>query len=333
MPASRKRKRNTSRRSWVWDHLPDSEGGRDTIWTNNTGELIWRCKLCPKAYKESAGTRNITQHLETHSIYEGKYQSLARQATIHHAFERGQEASYSRRHLNSDTNGATLDPGTLEQLVVRWITSCNVSFRMVEKEEFRTLLEYINPDINTWLPSAHATIQGWILRAFQQEKEHVKLALQSAISSIHFTLDLWTSPNAHALLGIVSHYTNEQGALQQSVLAMKELRGEHSGENLASVLLEVVEDYQIISKIGYMMMDNAENNNTMMTHLSASMILYIILFTLPNKITLDLQTQHEFFYDPKHFRLRCNGHIINLSAQSFLFDTQDEALAEHNNTS
>jgi hypothetical protein len=88
-PASRKRKRNSSCRSWVWDHLPDSEGGRDTIWTNNAGESIWKCKLCSKAYKESAGTRNITQHLETHNIYDGKDQSLARQATIRHAFERG----------------------------------------------------------------------------------------------------------------------------------------------------------------------------------------------------------------------------------------------------
>ena len=77
-----------------------------------------------------------------------------------------------------------------------------------------------------------------MLRSFRYEKEHVKLALQSAISSIHFTLDIWTSPNAHALLGIVSHYTNEQGALKQSILAMKELRGEHSGENLASVFLK-----------------------------------------------------------------------------------------------
>jgi hypothetical protein len=115
-PACRKRKRNTSRRSWVWDHLPDSEGGRDTIWTNNARESIWKCKLYSKAYKESAGTRNITQHLETHNIYDGKEQSLARQATIRHAFERGQEASHTRRRLNSDTNGATLDPGTLEQL-------------------------------------------------------------------------------------------------------------------------------------------------------------------------------------------------------------------------
>ena len=116
-----------------------------------------------------------------------------------------------------------------------------------------------------------------MLRSFCYEKEHVKLALQSAISSIHFTLDIWTSPNAHALLGIVSHYTNEQGAPKQSVLVMKELRGEHIRENLASVFLKVLEDYQIISKLGYMMMDNANNNDTMMEYISDGIILLIIL--------------------------------------------------------
>jgi hypothetical protein len=68
---------------------------------------------------------------------------------ICHAFERGQEASHTYRHLNSNTNGATLDLSILEQLYVHWITSCNVAFYIVEREEFRTLLKYINLNINT----------------------------------------------------------------------------------------------------------------------------------------------------------------------------------------
>ena len=36
-------------------------------------------------------------------------------------------------------------------------------------------------------------------------------------------------------------------------------------------------------------------------------------------------------YDSDHHRLRCNGHILNLAAQSFLFNTADEALTTQNN--
>ena len=46
-----------------------------------------------------------------------------------------------------------------------------------------------------------------------------------------------------------------------------------------------------------------------------------------------LFNQFQIVYNPIHHRLRCNGHIINLAAQSFLFYTEDEALTDHNNDS
>jgi hypothetical protein len=42
------------------------------------------------------------------------------------------------------------------------------------------------------------------------------------------------------------------------------MEGEHSGENLAKYLQEVVADWGISSKLGYIQMDNATNNDTMM---------------------------------------------------------------------
>ncbi len=43
--------------------------------------------------------------------------------------------------------------------------------------------------------------------------------------------------------------------------------------------------------------------------------------------------QYQIVYNAEHHHLRCNGHIINLAAQSFLFHTDDEALADENNAS
>ena len=48
---------------------------------------------------------------------------------------------------------------------------------------------------------------------------------------------------------------------------------------------------------------------------------------------LVLDNQYQISYDPDYHRLRCNGHIINLTAQSFLFQTENEALSNENNTS
>jgi hypothetical protein len=49
---------------------------------------------------------------------------------------------------------------------------------------------------------------------------------------------------------------------------MKEIEGNHKGENLALVLMDVIRDWGIACKLGYMVMDNASNNDTMMHALS-----------------------------------------------------------------
>lgn len=46
---------------------------------------------------------------------------------------------------------------------------------------------------------------------------------------------------------------------------------------------------------------------------------------------LGLFDEYRIDYDPEENRLRCHGHILNLVGDSFLFKTQEDALAEHNN--
>ena len=44
---------------------------------------------------------------------------------------------------------------------------------------------------------------------------------------------------------------------------MSKLRGEHLGKNMVDTLLRLLDDYNIYNKIGYIMADNAINNDTM----------------------------------------------------------------------
>ncbi len=45
-----------------------------------------------------------------------------------------------------------------------------------------------------------------------------------------------------------------------------------------------------------------------------------------------LLNQYQIIYPPLPHRMGCNGHIINLAAQAFLFTTEDKALADYNNS-
>src|ERR1700736_2423191 len=67
---------------------------------------------------------------------------------------------------------------------------------------------------------------------------------------------------------MIAHYITDSSFLEHSVLALQELDGEHSGQNQAESVIRVINDYGIALKVGYFVMDNASNNDTMIEALS-----------------------------------------------------------------
>lgn len=130
------------------------------------------------------------------------------------------------------------------------------------------MIYFLNVNSEESLPRSDSTVREWVVRRYQQERAKVQQAMQSSQSKIHFTVDLWTSPNTKALMGLVAHYIGENGGLRQSVVSLRELNGQHTGDNQAQLIYTVLEEYGILSKVGYFMMDNASNNDTMMLSLS-----------------------------------------------------------------
>jgi hypothetical protein len=107
---------------------------------------------------------------------------------------------------------------------------------------------------------------------FAIEKEDIRQQLQDSQSCIHLSLDSWTSGNHLSILGIIGH-TIVGGQLQEYVLALQEIQGRHTGENLAPIVLDILQDYSITYKLGYIQIDNATNNDTLMAALSSGMLL------------------------------------------------------------
>ena len=258
---SQKRDRN----SYIWSHMP---GPINTIYTNSKNAVVWRCGLCGKEYTERGGTTAPKGHLLKYHAIDNPLKGvkqLAQTTSIIKAFERGKEATNKRRKIHT-----SFDLATFKELFVRWISRCSIPYRMSTIPEFRDLLAFLNEDVEAALPANGDTIRNWTMETFRNEQQRVQQAVQSAVSKVHFTVDLWTSSNSLALLGIIAHYFTENGQLCQSVLALRELEGQHTGENQAQLIMKVIEEYGIASKVGYFMMDNAENNETMIRALSIS---------------------------------------------------------------
>lgn len=187
------------------------------------------------------------------------------------------------------------DETKFQQLLVRWIVCDNVSFRQVDSKPFRELIHYLSPRAGDALPS-HPTVREWILKAYRCHKAAVKQELQTTISKIHISFDLWTSGNCLSLNGIVAHFINAKFESKAILLATPEQSSSHAGLDIAEQVIRVIKDFGIQDKLGFFVLDNASNNDTAMEVIA-----------------------EEFGFRASERRLRCAGHIINLIARNLLF--------------
>jgi hypothetical protein len=118
------------------------------------------------------------------------------------------------------------------------------------------------------------------------------------------------------MLGITAVYVAEDGTVDKCVLGIKTVEGRHDGVNISKYVMATLEKWDITSKLGFINMDNATSNDTMIRELARL-----------------LSTKYQIKYDVSLNRIRCQGHIINLVAHSFLFDTKDEELEGDNSSS
>jgi hypothetical protein len=86
------------------------------------------------------------------------------------------------------------------------------------------------------------------------------------------------------------------------MLGLPELKMSHSGENITAQVLEILESYAILDKLGYITLDNAGNMDSAAEEIAKARGL-----------------------DPSKRRIRCFGHVLNLVVKALLFRHRTEA--------
>ncbi|KAL0057622.1 hypothetical protein AAF712_015733, partial [Marasmius tenuissimus] len=127
--------------------------------------------------------------------------------------------------------------------------------------------------------------------------------------------------NLQPHLAITTHYlawTSESDGgnlvLHTKLVAFRRLFGSHSGLNITPVILSVIEDIGCQHKIGMITLDNASNNDTIMT-----------------AAALELGEKNIPF-DTSSNRIQCFPHIVNIAVKTGLkylnsgYDLDEEAL-------
>jgi hypothetical protein len=248
--------------------------------------LIFYCKHCPKYHCKS--TTTARNHLQSkHNILIEESQRIT-----------------TLRDQNIRSNGLSLVQ-KFNDTLVRLIIQHDLPFRAVEWPALQTLLSLNYPQVEKRAISSHSTVSKRIDKLWLSTQDLVRKRIQSALSKIHFAADIWTSPNRILFLGICIHFVDRD--TQQHMKALLGLRPilTHRGDEQAAEILSLFEDFGVIPKLGYFIGDNHPSNDVLCRALSSA---------IESKVPWDA-AQH---------RLRCNGHILNLAVQAFLFEKATE---------
>jgi hypothetical protein len=148
------------------------------------------------------------------------------------------------------------------------------------------------------------SVSRYVLRLYDYLKPRVVKELSQALSKIHVSFDGWTTKGGkRGFLGIVVHYADSHGNLQDLPIALPQLTGAHSGEKMAEVILQTLDLFSIDAHtLGYFVLDNASNNNSAVLAIAQKM-----------------------GFSATDRRLRCGPHTLNLIGQRLLWGQDADA--------
>ncbi|KAJ8456982.1 hypothetical protein ONZ45_g18499 [Pleurotus djamor] len=200
---------------------------------------------------------------------------------------------------------ATFKQDLFDKLLTEWIVSCDQPFTEVDRPEFRALIDYVyqtgDHKEDLQIPS-HTTVRTKIMDNGEKSMKAMVEMFSKLDSKVSLSLDAWTSSNQYAFLAIVAHFVSNDGILEEILIDFQELIGAHTGANLAEVVWRTMTNFGLVGKrkVVAIVMDNASNNDTLMSTLEG--------------------LHHQFGYDfpAKSSRLRCIPHTVHLAALRLL---------------
>ena len=188
--------------------------------------------------------------------------------------------------------------------VIDWLVANNHPISELETPAFRRLIGVANPLAEAALWKSHTSVSQYVMRLFDWMRPRVVHELSQSLSKIHISFDGWTTKGGRrGFLGIVAHYVSPRGELRDLPIALPQLTGAHTGQQLAKVVLLILEQFGISeATLGWFVLDNASNNDAAIAAIA-----------------------RKFSFDPIHRRLRCGPHTINLIGQMLLWGRDADA--------
>ncbi|KAI8416996.1 hypothetical protein FOFC_03309 [Fusarium oxysporum] len=190
-----------------------------------------------------------------------------------------QRSASKKRPASSSLVHPRAKMARIRELSVGYIIDSNLPFSTFESTYLQELIRQLDSDLYAQIPWGRTSAKKELEDILSLKKAAVREELDEAVTQIHISFDLWTSPNRLAFISIFGHFIDQSNSHQSRLLAFRRQIGSHAGENIAYTLA--------------------------------------MTFALRNFYTnLDASITRA---DAEARRMRCFGHILNLVAQAFLY--------------
>ncbi|KAJ5117352.1 hypothetical protein N7448_010984 [Penicillium atrosanguineum] len=186
----------------------------------------------------------------------------------------------------------------LSQKLLQLISIARLPFRILERPELQELCDVIQlASSKIKLPSPRS-IRRQLDEDITQGQRRVLDRLPVG-SQISIALDCWTSPFSQAFMAITGYFLDQDWEYREVLLGFEPLHGSHTGSNLSTTVIEILQKHSIADRVLSVTTNNATNNNTMMS-----------------SIQDEIRTQG--IGNANVFRVPCLAHVIQLSLNQLL---------------
>lgn len=126
------------------------------------------------------------------------------------------------------------------------IATTGVPFSFVEKRGFRGLMAITSP--NYKVPCRTTFSEIYVPKLYTSVKENIRLMLR-VVPFMSLTTDAWTGCNGGQFLGVTTTFIDEDWSLQTRTLACRPFNTSHTGINVAALIIDVLEDFNVNERI------------------------------------------------------------------------------------
>jgi len=139
------------------------------------------------------------------------------------------------------------------------VLAMNLAFNCSTNLAFHRVFKYIRPGVE--IPSPTTLTQHW--KPLGKSTMDDIRTCGPAAGKISLVADTWTSLNKLAFLAIVAYWISDSWQMEEVLIGFEEIRGSHTGANMAGIINDVLARYGIQDRILGFTTNSASNNRTL----------------------------------------------------------------------